>query len=191
MFRLFFQLFFGCYTDTLPGTYSAPFSAVFRLFSISGTWHLCRWPQRLQFQDLVATIHFSPFTCCFRIFFPSFTVFFATRATIYKSLRALRGPVIPKQSYKESFWGSAKKSPKIPEKVKIPKIGLLGVFFDIFRYFRGLFADAQKDSFRDFFGILGPEGPETPVNGRPGRKLFFRNENAELTESLLCSLFTI
>ena len=29
-------------------THSAPFSALFRLFSMSGIWHLCRWPQRLQ-----------------------------------------------------------------------------------------------------------------------------------------------
>ena len=44
VFRLFFRLFFGCFTVT----HSAPFSAVFRLFSMSGIWHLCRWPQRLQ-----------------------------------------------------------------------------------------------------------------------------------------------
>ena len=37
-------LFFGCFTVTR----SAPSSAVFRLFSMSGIWHLCRWPQRLQ-----------------------------------------------------------------------------------------------------------------------------------------------
>ena len=44
VFRLFFRMFFGCFTVT----HSAPFSAVFRLFSMSGIWHLCRWPQRLQ-----------------------------------------------------------------------------------------------------------------------------------------------
>ena len=44
VFRLFFWLFFGCFTVT----HSAPFSAVFRLFSMSGMWHLCRWPRRLQ-----------------------------------------------------------------------------------------------------------------------------------------------
>ena len=43
-FRLFFQLFFGCFTVTHP----APFSAVFRRFSMSGIWHLCWWPRRLQ-----------------------------------------------------------------------------------------------------------------------------------------------
>ena len=43
VFRLFFRLFFGGFTVT----HSAPFSAVFRLFSMSGIWHLCRWPRRL------------------------------------------------------------------------------------------------------------------------------------------------
>ena len=42
VFRLFSRLFFGCFTVT----HSAPFSAVFRLFSMSGIWHLCSWPQR-------------------------------------------------------------------------------------------------------------------------------------------------
>ena len=44
VFRLFFRLFIGCFTVT----HSALFSAVFRLFSMSGIWHLCRWPRRLQ-----------------------------------------------------------------------------------------------------------------------------------------------
>ena len=44
VFRVFFRLFFGCFTVT----HSAPFSAVFRLFSMSGIWHLCSWPRRLQ-----------------------------------------------------------------------------------------------------------------------------------------------
>ena len=44
VFRLFSRLLFGCFTVT----HSAPFSAVFRLFSMSGIWHLCSWPQRSQ-----------------------------------------------------------------------------------------------------------------------------------------------
>ena len=44
VFRLVFRLFFGCLARTL----SAPLSAVFRLFSMSGIWQLCRWPQRSQ-----------------------------------------------------------------------------------------------------------------------------------------------
>ena len=31
-----FRLFFGCFTGTLSGTHSAPFAAVFQLFSMSG-----------------------------------------------------------------------------------------------------------------------------------------------------------
>ena len=42
VFRVF-RLFFGCFTVT----HSAPFSPVFRLFSMSGIWHLCAWPRRL------------------------------------------------------------------------------------------------------------------------------------------------
>ena len=45
VFQLF-RLFSGCLAATV--THSAPFSAVLRLFSMSGIWHLCRWPQRLQ-----------------------------------------------------------------------------------------------------------------------------------------------
>ena len=40
-------------------THSAPFSAVFRLFSMSGTWHLCGWPQRLQGKKELAKPFFS------------------------------------------------------------------------------------------------------------------------------------
>ena len=47
VFRVFFRLFFCCFAVT----HSAPFSAVFRLFSMSGIWHLCSWPQRLQIQS--------------------------------------------------------------------------------------------------------------------------------------------
>ena len=45
VFRVF-RLFFGCFTVT----HSAPFSAVCRLFSMLGIWHLCRWLRRLQGQ---------------------------------------------------------------------------------------------------------------------------------------------
>ena len=101
----------------------------------------------------------------------------ATRATIYRSLRALRAQH-RKKSQKEA-WGSAKKSPKIPENVEIyTKKSNFG-FFLTFQVFSGtLFADPQKDSFRDFFfAILGPEGPETPVNGRSGRNAMTKGHN--------------
>ena len=84
------------------------------------------------------------------------------------------GPQRPKaqKSLKKSlFRGFTKKSPKIPEKVKkhpeTPKFGHFLTFSGIFGDF---FADPRKDSFWDFFALSGPEGPETPVNGRLGRK---------------------
>ena len=138
------------------------------------------------------------------------------------------GPKIAKKSQKESFWGSAKKSPKTPpgkvqnypkleflvcepsdelqeslgpSRPEIPKKSeksLPGppapgspkvwkksrkspeihqkfqfcVVLDFSGgYFQGLFADPpRKTLFETFFAILGPEGPETPVNGRSGRK---------------------
>ena len=54
VFRLFFRLFLGCFTVS----HSAPFSAVFRLFSMSGIWHLCRWPWRLQTYDIIGPVIF-------------------------------------------------------------------------------------------------------------------------------------
>ena len=94
---------------------------------------------------------------------------FAIRATIDRSLRALRAQNRKKVS-KRVFWGSAKKSPKIPEKVKkYTKKSNFGHFLTFSGIFGGFFADPPKDSFWDFFEILGPEGPETPVNGRSDR----------------------
>ena len=85
------------------------------------------------------------------------------------------GPEIPKKSRKESFWGSAKKSSKIPEKVeKDPNNTQIWTFsglFRLFQVFSGTFLQTpHKTLFETFFGISGPEGPETPVNGRSGRK---------------------
>ena len=58
------------------------------------------------------------------------------------------GPKSQKTSQKESFWGSAKKSPKIPEKVKNDlKKSNFGVFLTFSGIFGDLFADPQKDSF--------------------------------------------
>ena len=64
------------------------------------------------------------------------------------------GPRIAKKSQKESFWGSAKKSPKIPEKVKkYTKLDFLVYFLTFSGIFGNFFADPQKDSFWDFFAI--------------------------------------
>ena len=92
---------------------------------------------------------------------------FATRATIYRSLWALRARN-PKKVSKRVFLGVCK---KVPENTrKSPNLVFFGDFLTFSGIFGDFFADPQKDSFRDFFGISGPEGPETPVNGRSGRK---------------------
>ena len=54
------------------------------------------------------------------------------------------------------------------EKVKTPESPILGIL-TFSGIFGAVFAEPPKDSFWDFFAILGPEGPETPVNGRSGR----------------------
>ena len=64
------------------------------------------------------------------------------------------GPKSQKRSQKESLWGSAKKSPKIPEKVpKYPQ-------FWTFQVFSGTFCGPQKRLFLRLFCDFGP--------GRPG-----------------------
>ena len=64
--------------------------------------------------------------------------FLTTRATIYRSFRALRAQNRKKVS-KRVFLGSAKKSPKVPEKLKkYPQKVQFWVFWDFFGfYFRG------------------------------------------------------
>ena len=95
----------------------------------------------------------------------------ATRAAIYRSLRALRARKRKKVS-KKVFWGGRQKSPKKNRKKskntqKDPKIGI----FRLFRVFFGTFLlTPRKTFFETFFAISGPEGPETPVNGGSGRK---------------------
>ena len=64
------------------------------------------------------------------------------------------GPGIPKKSQKECFWGSAKKSPKIPEKVeRYPKCPILGIF-RLFQVFSGTFLQTPKNTlFETFLGF--------------------------------------
>ena len=92
------------------------------------------------------------------------------------------GPSGPKYQKKISnwvFWGVRKKVPENTRKSpKIPKMRLWGVFFDSFGYFRGLLLNPQSHSFWDFLGISGPKGPETPVNGRSGRKPCLKAERS-------------
>ena len=69
------------------------------------------------------------------------------------------GPKIAKKSPKESFWGSAKKSPRIPEKVKkYPKNPIWGVFY-FFGYFQGPFCRPPERLFWRLFCDFGPGGP--------------------------------
>ena len=94
----------------------------------------------------------------------------ATRAAIYRSLSALRARNRKKVS-KQVFWGVCREVPKNTRKsLKIPKKVRKLVFLDFFGCFLGLLCRPPKDLFWDFFAILGPEGPETPVNGGSGRK---------------------
>ena len=109
----------------------------------------------------------------------------AIRATIYRSLRALRARN-PKKVSKRVFLGVCKKVPentrksqKIPE--KYPNLDFFGCFSTFSGIFGDFFADPQKDSFRDFFGISGPESPETPVSGRSDRNS--REQRANRTGS--------
>ena len=67
-------------------------------------------------------------------------------------------------------------SPKIPAKSqKIHQNWTIVVYFLTFSgIFGDFFADPPKRLFlRLFCAILGPEGPETPVNGRSDRNLRF------------------
>ena len=59
-----------------------------------------------------------------------------------------KSPKIAKESQKESFWWSAKKSQKIPDKVKkYPQKSDLEYFLTFSGIFWDFFADHQKDSF--------------------------------------------
>ena len=69
------------------------------------------------------------------------------------------GPKIAKKVSKRVFWGSAEKSPKIPEKVKkYPKKSNFGSF-DFFGCFRGPLCRPPKRLFLRLFCDFGPGGP--------------------------------
>ena len=98
------------------------------------------------------------------------------------------GPPGPKsqKSLKKSVFGGPQKSPrKYPKKSKnTPKIGLLGVFFDFFGYFRGLFCGPPKTLFLRLFCDFGPGGPGDSCKWSLGSQLFRANW-ASTFESLL------
>ena len=89
----------------------------------------------------------------------SLCLYAATRATIYRSLRALRARN-PKEVSKRVFLGVCKKVPENTRKSrKTPPKCLILVFFDFFGYFRGLFCRPPKRLFLRLFGDFGPRGP--------------------------------
>ena len=47
-------VFSGCFSAVLPWPTRHPFRLFCRLFSMSGIWHLCSWPRRLQHQPRIA-----------------------------------------------------------------------------------------------------------------------------------------
>ena len=82
-------------------------------------------------------------------------VWIATRAAIYRSLRALRARNRKKKVSKRVFLGVWRKVSKNTRKsLKISIFGPFWVFPGIFRDFS---PDPQKDPFWDFFAISGPE----------------------------------
>ena len=93
------------------------------------------------------------------------------------------GPKSQKTSQKESFWGCATKSPKIPRKSQqMPKIGLFGVFFTFSGIFGDFSADPRKDSFWDFLRFRA-QALQTLVNGRSGRKKIAHSPRSSMEKS--------
>ena len=93
---------------------------------------------------------------------------FATRAAIYRSLRALRARNCKKIS-KKVFSGVCRKVPKNTRKsLKIPIFGPFWAFLDFFRYFLGLFCRPPKRPFLRFFCDFGPGGPRDSCKWRLG-----------------------
>ena len=108
---------------------------------------------------------------------PEIHRWFATRATIYRSLRALRAQKRKKVS-KRVFLGVREKVPENIRKChKIPlEVQSLGIW-GFFRVFSGTFLRTPKKTlFEIFFCDFGPRGPG--VNGRSGRNRWSRMERA-------------
>ena len=92
----------------------------------------------------------------------------ATRAAIYRSLRALRARNRKKIS-KKVFPGVGRKVPKNTRKsLKIPIFGPFWVFLDFFGLFLGLFCRPPKRPFWRLFCDFGPGGPGDSCKWRLG-----------------------
>ena len=70
------------------------------------------------------------------------------------------GPAGPKsqKSLEKSLFGGLQKSPRKYPKKSQQNLDFFGCFSTFSGIFGDFFADPQKDSFRDFFGISGPQG---------------------------------
>ena len=94
----------------------------------------------------------------------------ATRAVIYRSLRALRTQTRQRVS-KRVFWGVCKKVPEnTPESPKIPQKAQFSDFWRYFGTFWGIFGDCLQTPKKTLFETFCDFGPETLVNGGSGRK---------------------
>ena len=86
----------------------------------------------------------------------------------------------------EKSWGSAKRSPKIPEKVentpKSPNLGLFRVFFDFFGYFRRLFCGPPKRLFSRLFWDFGPGAPGDSCKWSVGSQTKSLKSDTKVTE---------
>ena len=117
----------------------------------------------------MATIHFSPFTCCFRRFlWPSFTGCFSATTTpnsqnhfyVHYSLSKFRGEWFTNHSNHIHIFTPITRAvaTKCHTMQKGPKMG-------IFRHFRGFQRTPQKDPFEIFFAISGPGYLSPRANG--------------------------
>ena len=104
----------------------------------------------------------------------------AIRATIYRSLQALRGQNRKKVS-KRVFLGVCKKVPqntrknqKLPQKVQFWRI------FDFFGYFRGLLCRPPKRLFLRLFCDFGPGGPGDSCKWSLGSQILSADDSGQL-----------
>ena len=92
----------------------------------------------------------------------------------------LRAPTSPKK-LRKSLFGGLQKSPKFRRKCQktTPK-SQIWVFFDFFGYFRALLLQTPKETLSEIFlRCRRPEGAETGVNGRSGRKALCNKSTPE------------
>ena len=99
-------------------------------------------------------------------------------------LQESRGPPgrKPRKSLKKVFLGvPAQSLKKVPKRSKSPRKVSKKCLFGDFSTFSGLFSDSGPEGpgrlFWDFFAVFGPEGLETPVDGRQGRNRWLQKKH--------------